>query len=220
MAFDASYEYSFSRAGPTNIHGVSNYYLPIYGYNSTIPESILYFLDSGGGDEQPSQLFPDQINWYKNVSNSITQQFGKIIPSIAFFHIPLPESMKAWNEVECIGNKNESVVCQDVDLGAFDAFVAQGDIKMTVSGHNHKNDYCCPLQGIYVCYARHSGYGGYGPHAPWIQGSRIIELSVSENTWSVDSWIRIEDGSVDYGTPHIPCSGYDCDNQKFCGSDI
>lgn len=221
MAFDSSYEYSFSRAGPDTIHGVSNYYLPIYEYNNTsIPRTILYFFDSGGGNEQPSQIFPDQIDWYVNTSNSLQEQYGTIIPSIAFFHIPLPENMKAWDEVQCSGYKNESVVCQDIDTGTFSAFVQQGDVKLTVSGHNHKNDYCCPYQGINLCYARHSGYGGYGPHAPWIQGTRILELNITDDTWDINTWIRLEDKTkLDNPPLHTPCDSNGC-GQLFCGTDI
>jgi len=223
MAFDSSYELSFSQAGPENIQGVINYYLPIMAANnSSQPVTWLYFMDSGGGQEQPSQIFPDQVAWYQNTSSSLREAHG-LLPALAFFHIPLPESMLAWNSQTCYGYKNESVVCQDVDTGVLNAFVEQGDVRATFSGHNHLNDYCCPMQGVELCYARHSGYGGYGPHAPWIQGTRVVEMTAtSSSDWTWSTWIRLEDGTkLDQPPQHTPCDDPDGSCfQQICSSVI
>lgn len=57
-------------------------------------------------------------------------------------------------------------------------------------GHNHGLDWCCPYKNLWLCFARHTGYGGYGN---WPRGSRILEMT--ENPFSLKSWIRMEDGS-------------------------
>lgn len=58
-------------------------------------------------------------------------------------------------------------------------------------GHNHGLDWCCPYEKLWLCFARHTGYGGYGN---WDRGARIVEIT--QQPFSIKSWIRMEDGSV------------------------
>lgn len=58
-------------------------------------------------------------------------------------------------------------------------------------GHDHGLDWCCPYHKLWLCYARHTGYGGYGN---WPRGARIVEIT--EDPFSIKSWIRMEDGLV------------------------
>lgn len=58
-------------------------------------------------------------------------------------------------------------------------------------GHNHGLDWCCPFEKLWLCFARHTGYGGYGN---WARGARIVEIT--QQPFSIKSWIRMEDGSV------------------------
>ena len=62
-------------------------------------------------------------------------------------------------------------------------------------GHNHGLDWCCPHKTknkLWLCFARHSGYGGYGN---WPRGARIIQIT--HQPFSLKSWIRMEDGQLD-----------------------
>lgn len=58
-------------------------------------------------------------------------------------------------------------------------------------GHNHGLDWCCPYKELWLCFARHTGYGGYGN---WARGARILEIS--QQPFSIRSWIRMENGLV------------------------
>lgn len=58
-------------------------------------------------------------------------------------------------------------------------------------GHNHGLDWCCPYKKLWLCFARHTGYGGYGS---WARGARVLEIN--QKPFSLKSWIRMEDGSV------------------------
>ena len=40
-------------------------------------------------------------------------------------------------------------------------------------GHNHGLDWCCPHEKLWLCFASHTGYGGYGH---WARGARILEI--------------------------------------------
>ena len=58
-------------------------------------------------------------------------------------------------------------------------------------GHNHGLDLCCPYQKLWLCFARHTGYGGYGN---WPRGARIIEIT--QQHFSIKSWIIMENNVV------------------------
>ena len=65
------------------------------------------------------------------------------------------------------------------------------------AGHDHGNDYCCPLQQLSICFGKHSGYGGYGT---WDKGVRMFELTanVKRSYITYKSWIRMENGTLFY----------------------
>jgi len=46
--------------------------------------------------------------------------------------------------------------------------------------------------GLYMCYDRRTGYGGYGD---WARGSRQILLQENIPEVPVQTWIRLEDGT-------------------------
>ena len=47
--------------------------------------------------------------------------------------------------------------------------------------------------GPNLCFGRHSGYGGYGS---WTRGSRQILINESDLGKSIETWTRLEDGTV------------------------
>lgn len=47
--------------------------------------------------------------------------------------------------------------------------------------------------GIFLCFGRHSGYGGYGS---WTRGSRQILLDERTLGSQTKTWIRLEDGTI------------------------
>jgi hypothetical protein len=72
------------------------------------------------------------------------------------------------------------------------------------SGHDHGDDWCQKWNqklpnmtltgnGLFLCFGRHSGYGGYGQ---WTRGSRQIKVALDTLSSEVQTWIRLEDGSI------------------------
>jgi predicted MPP superfamily phosphohydrolase len=174
-----------SEIGPRHIHGVSNYVHVLKDQSSGGDRFVLYFMDSGGGSV-PEVIFPDQVHWFKQ-----KHLRHKHIPAIVFFHIPLQEYNNLYDENKCIGYKNDSIAQQSENHGMFDAMKKSEDVKAVFVGHNHGNDFCCMKEGVYLCYGRHTGYGGYGR---WERGSRIIMLSQFGK--QIETWVRLESGRV------------------------
>lgn len=88
--------------------GVSNYYLPVYApechADECAPELLLWFFDSRGGQyfreqvPQPNWVDDSVVNWFQSTNVLITQRFGRVIPSLAFVHIPTHASAALQQE--------------------------------------------------------------------------------------------------------------------------
>ena len=136
---DRSYNLSLTQQGPMNITGTTNYNLPIYSSDSdTEAKANIWVFDTGRHDCNGyfgyGCMESNQIDWYKSQSHDL--------PSVAFFHIPIPEYMALWNEHECLGTMGESdVCCSSYNTGLFAAAKEMGDIKAMFCGHDHSNDY-------------------------------------------------------------------------------
>ncbi|KAL3533695.1 hypothetical protein ACH5RR_007216 [Cinchona calisaya] len=184
---------SYSKSGPINLWpSVSNYVLRLS--SSSDPElavAFMYFLDSGGGS-YPEVLSSSQAEWFHHISQAVNPDSR--VPEIIFWHIP----SKAYKLVaprifkgKCVGSMfKESVAAQKAETGIMKLLEERPSVKAVFVGHNHGLDWCCPYNQLWLCYARHSGYGGYGN---WPRGARMLE--VIEQPFSIKSWIRMEDGT-------------------------
>ncbi|MBA0830102.1 hypothetical protein Goarm_014649 [Gossypium armourianum] len=186
---------SLSKSGPQDLWpGISNYVLQVLSKEKPhTPLVYLYFLDSGGGT-YPEVISTAQADWFKRISEEINPDSR--VPELIFWHIP----SKAYKKVApkfrihkpCVGSINkEKVAAQEAEMGIMKILVKRPSVKAVFVGHNHGLDWCCPYGQLWLCFARHTGYGGYGN---WARGSRILEIN--ERPFSISSWIRMEDGSV------------------------
>lgn len=172
------------QVGPEDIDGFGNYYINITD-NATDNNIIqtLFFLDSNDyvktedvnkydflttANLTPGQyngfIYPSQISWYEDAVDKITEYNNDdVVPSLAFFHIPLPEYKTAWNlfinessEVTKLsGTSNEpnyGVGCPSVNTGMFEKMVELGSTKATFVGHDHANNYNISYKGIQLNY--------------------------------------------------------------------
>ncbi|CAL5207605.1 unnamed protein product [Lathyrus oleraceus] len=195
MKNEIKHSASFSRYGPRNLWpSVSNYVLQVLAPDDLqSPVAFLYFLDSGGGS-YPEVISSGQAEWFLQKAKEINSDSR--VPEIIFWHIP----SKAYEVVapkfgipkRCVGSINkEKVAAQEAETGIMDLLVKRTSVKAIFVGHNHGLDWCCPYKKLWLCYARHTGYGGYGD---WPRGARILEIS--HKPFSLRSWIRMEDGKV------------------------
>lgn len=184
---------SYSKSGPSNLWpSISNYVLKLSSSNDPeVTLALMYFLDSGGGS-YPEVLSSSQANWFKQTSQQVNPDSR--VPEIMFWHIPSQAYKQAaprFFKGKCVGSLfKERVAAQEAEMGMMKLLQARSSVKAVFVGHNHGLDWCCPYKQLWLCYARHSGYGGYGN---WSRGARILEIT--EQPFSIRSWIRMEDGS-------------------------
>ncbi|CAG7659101.1 metallophosphoesterase family protein [Paenibacillus allorhizosphaerae] len=193
-----SHEHTVSQHGLDQLSGVGNYTLHITG-SDDLPAAALYFFDSGAYSPVPNVpgydwIRGDQIQWYANESRKLRARMnGRILPALAFLHIPLPEYKEVWETTVCFGNKFEDVCCAKVNSGLFASMVEMGDVLGTFAGHDHTNDFWGELHGIRLCYGRATGYNTYGKEG-FPRGARMIRLREGER--SFETWLRLANNSV------------------------
>lgn len=136
----------------------------------------------------------DQVRYLQEFYNTIRSRHGSL-PWHIFFHIPLQvfQDLNAQDPFPCpIGLHDEpNLGIQDGDGGLWNTLLTMTDVQSIHVGHDHGSTWCCPMLGKTLCFARHSGYGGYGD---WERGARQIEL-FTNGSWR--TWVRLEGGSVD-----------------------
>ncbi|KAJ5046245.1 Metallo-dependent phosphatase-like protein [Bipolaris maydis] len=194
-----------SVVGEVDKVGWSNYFVPVYSStNGGDLKMLLWFFDSKGGRKyQPTGEDVGVPSWVDE------RQHGRVIPSLAFVHIPV-FATRAFQEKDHTRTANPGIneerigyqgdVCDSqgnnckysgADIPFMKALVETEGLMAVFSGHDHGVDWCMKWSknlpnttpsngnGLKICFNRHSGYG---------------EDMLGKNI--VDTWIRLENGKV------------------------
>ena len=180
--------------GPADLRGMGNFVLPVYASDgSDKVKSVLYCMDSGDyPDIQETGSYAwikwSQIEWYRNHSQAFTKQNeGEPIPSLAFFHIAVPEFRNINQENKNVYGCNKEgsgFGAPDINSGFLLSCIEMGDVMGMFVGHDHDNDYIGLQNNIALAYGRVSGFNAYGDLP---RGARIVELT--EGKRQFDTWI-------------------------------
>lgn len=135
-------------------------------------------------------LTRQQVDWLRESCLARTDKDGKVAPSFAFFHIPLPEYRDAWEQGKHVGIKAESVCAPQINSGMFAAMVETRSVKGVFAGHDHNNDFVALWQGIALCYGRYSGGNTVYNDIP--RGARVIRFN--KNKEGFETWTRDDEG--------------------------
>ena len=134
----------------SGVYGCSNDVLTLSGAGGV--EHVLYLFDSMDavilkGEEEIhcyDYIRHSQIGWYRSHSERFTEMNGgRPLPSLAFFHIPLPELSEALAKGigPIAGNNGEPPCPSRLNSGLFAQFREMGDVQAIVTGHDHDCDY-------------------------------------------------------------------------------
>lgn len=200
--------------------GVSNYYLPVYdplcSTSGCAPELLLWFFDSRGGfyyrtlDKygnqigQPDWVDISVVNWFQATNQDLVNLHGKVIPSLAFVHIPTNASL-ALQEAG-VDSHRQPGINDDVPLGQqangwcedgtnddrcsyggqdgpfMQALVSTPGLMSVFSGHDHGDTWCYKWDSL-LPGMRIQGNGinicfgqhsGYGGYGSWERGARQV----------------------------------------------
>ncbi|BAS99324.1 probable inactive purple acid phosphatase 28 [Oryza sativa Japonica Group] len=206
MVFMSLMDYSVSQVNPPGslVHGFGNYHVSIHGpFGSEFVNTSLlnlYFLDSGdrevvNGVKTYGWIKESQLAWLRATSQELQQNLHA--PAFAFFHIPIPEVRGLWY-TGFKGQYQEGVACSTVNSGVLGTLTSMGDVKAVFLGHDHLNDFCGDLNGIWFCYGGGFGYHAYGrPH--WPRRARVIHTELKKGqkslveVESIHTWKLLDD---------------------------
>jgi 3',5'-cyclic AMP phosphodiesterase CpdA len=191
-----TFPHNLNRPGPSGVHGTGNMQIPILASGADSPVFSLWVLDSGryapdqiGGQSLEADGLPgwdmiraSQIAWYAERSIAMEAAYGRKIPGLMFFHIPLWEFRYMWENRErhqVVGEKNEEVSSGPFNSGLFAALVERGDVRGVFVGHDHVNTYVGDYFGIKLGYSANTGFGTYGlegTEKDRLRGARVFHL--------------------------------------------
>jgi 3',5'-cyclic AMP phosphodiesterase CpdA len=179
LRYYTSFPKNLNRIGPADVHGTGNGYLLIRGSTGEAPRMVVWILDSGRyvSDSIGGQALGDdglrsydwirasQVSWYVRTSLDLEGRYGRPIPALMFFHIPIPEFALMWEHRDnhnVTGERNEGVAAPAFNSGLFAAILERGDVMGVFVGHDHVNDYVGDYFGVRLGYAANTGFGTYG----------------------------------------------------------
>ena len=209
-AMVAACEYSIAKIGEDGV--LADIRVPVRNHKGTDDGLELYFMDSHTGIRKGSPyenmqiryewMSFDQVSWIRGEFRKSADEHGKIIPSAAFFHIPLPEFLEAWQvrtsehftHNNVAGVRGEYGGHSRINSGMFAAMLEGGSTIGVFCGHDHDSDFIVDYMGIALAYGRCSGDGNTYHHLR--QGARVIEFREGQRSFT--TWILEDDGTRIY----------------------
>lgn len=181
--------YNLTTNAGANVSGFGNCVIPLYNKDNNKNVWNFYLIDSHAGSKDPTLgdydwIKENQVSWYVRESNRIKVANKRIVPALAFFHIPLAEYEYVRTRSTTEGHKGEEVCAALLNTGLFYNFWKQKDVKAVFVGHDHENDFAASLAGIQLCYGCKTGYLSYGKYT---KGARIIVL---QENGKMDTYIH------------------------------
>ena len=214
-----SFEWCVSRSVEADVYGVGNYVLPVLDNEGDEVVFNLFAFDSGSylSSELVDEIMPEksiysgyskgiydyirntQVEWYEQTSQKMEDYYGKKIPAIAYFHIPLQENYLAWvnrGSLEYEGEKREYITASPINSGLFNTMVERGDVKAVITGHDHTNDYAIDYRGIKLCSSATVGNHFY--YDDDMIGGRVIvfDKNNEKNITTYMSYIGEHNGRI------------------------
>lgn len=185
--------------------------IPILHHNSHEAALALYCMDSHDNSTIPGiegygWFTTEQVSWLRDKCNAMTaSKGGKHLPSLAFFHIVLPEYLPAWRNKKNthIGRAGEDECPGALNTGMHAAMVETGNVFGIFVGHDHDIDYIVADKGLALGYGRYSGddttYNNLRPGARILivsEGKREFETYIREDDGRIVDHVRFKDGEI------------------------
>ena len=167
-----------------NIQGNSNFIINLERDGSTFEQLVV--MDSNRYNYKGyfgyDYFHQDQIDWYNAAVNGT-------IPSLMFYHIPLPEVRDAWaaaeNDPSLIlnpvgeGQQNEEPCNPDYNSGFYKVIKEKGSTHGMYFGHDHINNYIINYDGIHFGYGIKATDRVYADDS--MLGGRVIRLALDHS---------------------------------------
>lgn len=184
-------------AGDEDVDGMGNYYYNVTDENGRVVTTLI-MMDSHSWDtenEGYDHFHENQVEWYEDTIRSIALEVngdaGKVVPSLAFFHVPMQEYRTGYDAAKGTGKRLwgwrfEKEGCPAVDDRMFEKMVELGSTKGCFAGHDHMNNYEVEYQGIRLCYGLSCDHNIY---VVPLRGGKLIEIK-SDGSFTTQALFR------------------------------
>lgn len=196
LAYYRSFPSNVNGPGAQGVYGTGNMHLLVFGSEGEEPGLVVWAMDSGryardsiagqslaeDGLRTYDWIRPSQVGWYTRKSGELESRYGRRIPGLMFFHIPLPEFHLMWESRDnhgVVGEKNEDVAAGAFNSGLFGAVMHRGDVVGIFAGHDHVNDFVGDYFGVRLGYSANVGFGTYGLEGgepDRMRGARVLRV--------------------------------------------
>lgn len=193
-----SLEYCIYERGDETADGMGNYTYTVRGADNQAIMSLI-MMDSHSYDEVNGgydHFYDNQIVWYENTVKQIAKaengDESKVVPSLAFFHVPMQEYMTAYDEAKGTDNRvwgfkfPKEDGTPAVDDQMFEKMVEMGSTKGCFAGHDHMNNFSVNYNGIRLTYGLSCDHNIYV--VPF-RGGTLINIK-NDGTFTTQSLIR------------------------------
>lgn len=156
-----------------NITGRNNQVIELRNNDGTLNQA-LFLIDSnsytGDGFNKYDYIHDDQVDWYKENIERLSNEENKVVSSLVFFHMPLQEYETAYNlylkksdDVKYyFGSNDEKMfdkICDsEYPSKLFDTAVELKSTKGMFCGHDHYNNMSLEYKGIRLTYGMSIDY--------------------------------------------------------------
>lgn len=187
-------EYCLFRTGPNNLDNnddydsLGNYIIqieengaPVYSLFMINSNMYRTYTIEGKTSNGYDYIYPEQISWYADNVNALSDYYNTPIKSMQFFHIPLVEFEEAYKAYEngtvgiyISGERNEGECPAMENTGMFAKIKELNSTTHIFVGHEHVNNYFLCYQGVYFKYCLKTGdHSYYDDH---LQGGTKITI--------------------------------------------
>lgn len=188
-----SLTYCIYQQGDEDVDGMGNYYYYVKDDNGKVINALI-MMDSHSYDdanEGYDHFHNNQVEWYektiKQIAKDVNGDENKVVPTLAFFHVPMQEYKTAYDQGNIItGFRLEEEGCPAVDDEMFEKMVELGSTKGCFAGHDHMNNYSAEYQGIRLSYAPSCDHNIYV--VPF-RGGQLINIK-NDGTFTTQQIIR------------------------------
>ena len=207
MAYYNTFSCSVSVDDGEALSGCGTYNIPVLSSDGEKVKFNLWVFDSGDYDEEGrySCVKPDQVEWYKQVSDKLkAENGGERVNSLVFQHIIVGEIYDALKKVDShesysykhlynedeyymfdpdrvnYGTIRETPCPGYANHGQFDAMVEKGDVLAMFTGHDHTNAFGVEYKGIDIVNSLSTRYIGLF-HSTQC-GYRVIEIDENDTS--------------------------------------
>ena len=172
----SSLENCYFDKGDPSVTGVGNHFFRLETADGK-PVNLLMMLDSNSYEGKSffsgfDVIHDDQIDWYEKTVRENSPE-GKLLPSLAFFHIPPKEFKEGWEKcyrgdpeakyyLGFVGEKDNYFGYPKTKEGYFfRRMVKFGSCKGMFMGHDHLNTLSIEYKGIRLTYGMSIDYLAY-----------------------------------------------------------